>query len=54
MICIPEWRKAILSCAVLALPFVAGCGGGDDPGPINAAVLGQRMRAERAKRRRRS
>ncbi|WP_176048536.1 DUF2957 domain-containing protein [Burkholderia sp. BCC1644] len=35
MICIPEWRKAILSCAVLALPFVAGCGGGDDPGPIN-------------------
>ncbi|MBR7985896.1 DUF2957 domain-containing protein [Burkholderia cenocepacia] len=34
MICIPEWRKAILSCAVLALPFVAGCGGGDDPGPI--------------------
>ncbi|AOJ16407.1 DUF2957 domain-containing protein [Burkholderia vietnamiensis] len=35
MLCIPEWRKAILSCAVLALPFVAGCGGGDDPGPIN-------------------
>ncbi|WP_175962205.1 DUF2957 domain-containing protein [Burkholderia pyrrocinia] len=35
MICIPEWRKVILSCAVLALPFVAGCGGGDDPGPIN-------------------
>ncbi|NHV31620.1 DUF2957 domain-containing protein [Burkholderia sp. D-99] len=35
MICIPEWRKAILSCAVIALPFVAGCGGGDDPGPIN-------------------
>ncbi|AOJ29342.1 hypothetical protein WJ12_31665 [Burkholderia seminalis] len=35
MICIPEWRKAILSCAVLVLPFVAGCGGGDDPGPIN-------------------
>ncbi|MCW3696562.1 hypothetical protein [Burkholderia cenocepacia] len=24
MICIPEWRKAVLSCAVLALPFVAG------------------------------
>ncbi|WP_175779245.1 DUF2957 domain-containing protein [Burkholderia anthina] len=36
MLCIPEWRKAVLSCAVLALPFVAGCGGGDDPGPINA------------------
>ncbi|KWF03347.1 DUF2957 domain-containing protein [Burkholderia pseudomultivorans] len=35
MICIPEWRKMILSCAVLAMPFVAGCGGGDDPGPIN-------------------
>ncbi|MDN7902573.1 DUF2957 domain-containing protein [Burkholderia diffusa] len=35
MLCIPDWRKAILSCAVLALPFVAGCGGGDDPGPIN-------------------
>ncbi|MBR8312697.1 DUF2957 domain-containing protein [Burkholderia dolosa] len=35
MIRIPEWRKVALSCAVLAMPFVAGCGGGDDPGPIN-------------------
>ncbi|MGU7773434.1 DUF2957 domain-containing protein [Burkholderia sp. MR1-5-21] len=35
MICIPDWRAAVLSCAVLAMPFIAGCGGGDDPGPIN-------------------
>ncbi|MDR5647308.1 DUF2957 domain-containing protein [Burkholderia cenocepacia] len=35
MFCIPKLREVILSCAVLALSFVAGCGGGDDPGPIN-------------------
>ncbi|MBN3791126.1 DUF2957 domain-containing protein [Burkholderia sp. Ac-20353] len=36
MSCIPDWRATVLSCAVLAMPFFAGCGGGaDDPGPIN-------------------
>ncbi|KVO00364.1 hypothetical protein WJ70_03850 [Burkholderia ubonensis] len=27
--------SALLSCAMLAAPFIAGCGGGDDPAPIN-------------------
>ncbi len=34
MLCIPNLRAAVLSCMVAVMPFVAGCGGGDDPGPI--------------------
>jgi hypothetical protein len=39
MLCIPNLCAAVLSCVVVAMPFVAGCGGGnsDDPGPINAS-----------------
>ncbi|PCE30597.1 DUF2957 domain-containing protein [Burkholderia ubonensis] len=29
--------SALLSCAMLAAPFIAGCGGGDDPAPINVS-----------------
>uniref|UniRef100_UPI002B060942 DUF2957 domain-containing protein n=1 Tax=Burkholderia alba TaxID=2683677 RepID=UPI002B060942 len=37
MLRIPNMSTTMLSCVVLAMPFFSGCGGGDDPGPINVA-----------------